>query len=643
MDHSPLYQLTAMMHGVDREFRAPSVPTTTPRRWTLYNKLPPNHFRFLVIEPAQDSSSPISCHLITATLDQAPTYIALSYCWGEHDHPQPIFVNGFRKTVKRNLYSALLWMRLQDGRSTVWVDAICINQSSNRDKSIQVSRMRDIYMKAFLVFAWIVDENEDGSSLQAAMAGLKRPTIPELGSDEERRAFLRSMSSPNAIFDPILKFMDKVVQAWLLNSRDASRPELNSEFLIRQFFEREHWEDWNAIIGLFDHKYWSRVWIMQELAVTKRVVLCHKSGMIAWAVFEQFVLVMIQNMQPLLRASLSRDKPKDESQIMEKLYRSCGKVIGPSSFHITYAKHGFCEFSSLLYNSKEIGATDPKDKIYALLGMAEDVAREALPIKYSKTVAEIYTEAMRYLYQDSSRFCHPLSWLTGRRLQRPVPHLLPSWVPDFRAGGYAYSKSSRWIYDEVESEGRPSRPLYSAGGPEISRAAIQHRFTADGRILILRGRLIDSIGTVDIEDWPDHGDAAEPIARWKLMAAVERPEPYRHNHSRHEAFWRTVLLDQKLPSLRFGRGFDDRLGARVSDTINMPPSNVREEEELVRKISAQPDDIKPRCFIITDSGFIGFAHWATRRGDKICVFRGAEMAHVIRETSTAGFVLIGEW
>ena len=213
MDHSPLYQLTAMMHGVDQEFRAPFVPTTTPRRWTLYNKLPPNHFRFLVIEPAQDSSSLISCHLITATLDQAPTYIALSYCWGEHDHPQPIFVNGFRKTVKRNLYSALLRMRLQDGRSTVWVDAICINQNSNRDKSIQVSRMQDIYMKAFLVFAWIVDENEDGSSLQAAIAGLKRPTIPELGSDEERRAFLRSMSSSNAIFDPILKFMNKVVQA----------------------------------------------------------------------------------------------------------------------------------------------------------------------------------------------------------------------------------------------------------------------------------------------------------------------------------------------------------------------------------------------------------------------------------------------
>ena len=65
------------------------------------------------------------------------------------------------------------------------------------------------------------------------MVGLKRPTILELGSDEERRAFLRSMSSPNAIFDPILKFMDKVVQAWLLNSWDASRLELNSEFLIQ--------------------------------------------------------------------------------------------------------------------------------------------------------------------------------------------------------------------------------------------------------------------------------------------------------------------------------------------------------------------------------------------------------------------------
>jgi hypothetical protein len=365
--------------------------------------------------------------------------------------------------------------------------------------------------------------------------------------------------------------------------------------------------------------------------------------MIAWAVFEQFVLMMTKNIQSFRCAFLSGDMPEDENQMMEKLFRSCIRVVGPSSFHIEYVKHGSCQLSSLLYNSKELCSTNPKDKIYAFLGMAEDIARKALPIDYRQTDAEAYTQAMRFLFQESSPFCHPFFWLTGRRLQRPVPDLLPSWVPDFRAGGYAYSKSTRWIYDGIETEGQPRRPLYSAGGPEISRAAIQHRFTEDGRILILRGRLIDSISIVDVEDWPDNGDAAEPIARWKLMAAVDRPEPYRHNLSRSDAFWRTVLLDQKLPALRFGRGFDDRLGARVSDTINMPPSNFREEEELIRKISKQPHDIKPRRFIVTDSGFIGFAHWATCRGDKICVFRGSEMAHVVRESPTASFILIGEW
>jgi hypothetical protein len=57
--------------------------------------------------------------------------------------------------VTTNLYAALHSLRLKNAERTMWIDAICINQSSVAERELQVKLMRDIYQQADGVVIWL--------------------------------------------------------------------------------------------------------------------------------------------------------------------------------------------------------------------------------------------------------------------------------------------------------------------------------------------------------------------------------------------------------------------------------------------------------------------------------------------------------
>lgn len=104
----------------------------------------------------------IRCNLETVSMDihSRPAYIALSYMWG----PQPaqldehvlIYVNGRRIWPTLNLMLALLYLqRSSEPGTRFWIDALCINQQDDDEKSAQVKMMRLIYSNASEVYAWM--------------------------------------------------------------------------------------------------------------------------------------------------------------------------------------------------------------------------------------------------------------------------------------------------------------------------------------------------------------------------------------------------------------------------------------------------------------------------------------------------------
>ena len=79
----------------------------------------------------------IECSLENVTqfnTDPRP-YAALSYCWGDASVTRPIKLNGDTFYVTTNLWNCLSVLRTEDFADYYWVDAICINQQDNEEKS----------------------------------------------------------------------------------------------------------------------------------------------------------------------------------------------------------------------------------------------------------------------------------------------------------------------------------------------------------------------------------------------------------------------------------------------------------------------------------------------------------------------------
>jgi hypothetical protein len=121
--------------------------------------------RLVRMSPGLSESNDIVCQLETVELAAAPKYIALSYCWGDPNDPETIMLNGQVFKVTKNLFAALNMIRMlievNDAGLPFWIDAICIDQSNNLEKSAQVPRMRAIYSKATIVFSWLGEASTD--------------------------------------------------------------------------------------------------------------------------------------------------------------------------------------------------------------------------------------------------------------------------------------------------------------------------------------------------------------------------------------------------------------------------------------------------------------------------------------------------
>lgn len=133
----------------------------------------PRNFRLLTILPGSGDEL-INCHIDTFDLPRGNDgvqicYEALSWTWGEHEGRSVISVvergpGDERRlfSVRPNLYQALKNLRSSKHSRVLWVDYICIDQSSPYEKAQQVKILSHIYRRASKVCIWL-GEHENGS------------------------------------------------------------------------------------------------------------------------------------------------------------------------------------------------------------------------------------------------------------------------------------------------------------------------------------------------------------------------------------------------------------------------------------------------------------------------------------------------
>lgn len=240
--------------------------------------------RILRLLPGQ-RDDPIRCELYSAHLGDRPYYEALSYVWGDPNIVRPIFLDGRQVRVTENLETALRGLRLGDDTRHMWVDALCINQSDNAEKTHQVHLMAQIYKETALALLWLGD-----------MDPVVSTDSDEGHSDEP----LDSDTMPMTTYRRLLSAYHNETPRTRIKSVDAA----NAFELIRKIAEAgedHHFEDDESpgeaggikatrvsrvgLERLMCLSWWNRIWTVQEAVLPRRAIVFCGSLQLDWSVF----------------------------------------------------------------------------------------------------------------------------------------------------------------------------------------------------------------------------------------------------------------------------------------------------------------------------------------------------------------------
>lgn len=196
----------------------------TPRELVtsgIYNTtLDDNHFRIAWLTASSNANDLVHVTLETYSDESHPEYETVSYLWGGEDDDKslrrPIFVGPYWDYVLQteNCWSMLRFMRPKQGVRLVWVDALCINQRNLKERANQVAKMGQIYARCSRVVAYIGRD------------------IVEQSTPFPRRRQLSEL--------------------------DGTNTHRGSSFGIKQMLNR---------------RYFTRIWVIQELLLPERVVI----------------------------------------------------------------------------------------------------------------------------------------------------------------------------------------------------------------------------------------------------------------------------------------------------------------------------------------------------------------------------------
>ncbi|KAJ3564410.1 hypothetical protein NPX13_g7853 [Xylaria arbuscula] len=107
----------------------------------------------------------LRCVLRTVSLNDKPSYTALSYTWGARTEGRTLKIRPDGKWISKsielpitdNLFRALRRLRRPLKTHVLWVDAVCINQEDISERSAQVALMEEIYSNAGFTAIWLGD------------------------------------------------------------------------------------------------------------------------------------------------------------------------------------------------------------------------------------------------------------------------------------------------------------------------------------------------------------------------------------------------------------------------------------------------------------------------------------------------------
>lgn len=368
-----------------------------------------HEIRLLQLEPGHANTT-IRCRLRHVSISEAAQYETVSYCWGDQSKSALIEVENRSLAVPGSTAEVLRRFRLAVKPRTLWIDAVCIDQNNVHERSVQVTKMHQIYASATQNLIWLGQNDEDTEQAIQSMNEL----LPEVEEATDSFQTLPLSGGPNFYLHRI---------SGLKQSFDAG-----------------------PFLRLCSKPWFGRLWVVQEASLA-RSNICHcgpysfdlhallRVAKWIWTKREFVDLGLFANAQRVLsrawRISDFADKQcgwfhharsKGWFQDHEGGSESRGAECSPTHHMLTVLRNFAC--------------SQPIDHVFGLLGLYREFSGSELPVllrpDYSKSVEDVFIDATRQAIlegQDLMPF-HDIYHRSGHS-EDEGGLALPSWVPQW--------------------------------------------------------------------------------------------------------------------------------------------------------------------------------------------------------------------
>ena len=423
------------------------------------------------------------------------SFTAISYTWGDPSPTHRMLVEECSFWTTKNAYEIVHKMRQPDKAVRIWIDAICINQTDNTEKNVQVQTMGEIYSRADMTIVYLGEQTHN-SNLAFDFLGVlrSRDTLPTVA-------------------------------------------------------------EWEALHDLFTRPWFWRVWAVQEVVLSRAATFLCGERMVTWE-------AVCQPMQLLRQSDLARlaQLPAAVAVRLASGVSQLGAMLDIKSNNDLETTHIKRRLSFIFYETMSFLASNPRDKVYGILGLSPTSLEGSVDVDYSKSVQDVYLEATAGCLAVDH--VPDILYLAGlNRKDRMLG--LPSWVPDFSHDidfnpyGFTYGKSG-----------------YRAG---IAHGTRMKTFVQNEK-LIISGYVFDkvlSLGSVRVRNLQSHdGRSSKGWYDWMAEALNLAKSSSRVGDSSQNngMLWRTFVANQPYQTNyvppEYGSYFEHFMSIYMTNTNN---------------------------------------------------------------------------
>jgi hypothetical protein len=562
----------------------------------------------------------IECETELVRLSESPSYEALSYCWGPPGFTVPISCDGQSFYVSATLRDGLRQLyRYCETSETVWlwIDQICINQKGGIERTQQVRLMNKIYRQSIRTVIWLPLDEKTALAAKSCILDLARYLIAKAQGDAEQ--------SGDGVATTKAKDLLKTLVA-LPSFHDS----------------------WQALKILFTLPWFERVWVIQEVALSTcpPIILCN-TQLIPWLDVQRVVQEMPKRdsgIGSIRRAYLANDMCIIARRV----------IWADRTDEITW------DIQSLLLLTNRFLATNPRDQIFALLGLCKDTRH---PEKWPEELDPDYDKPLSELFTDVTRFCIRQTKTLGifaivTDTSTVQDKSFPSWVPRYGSDMKRTARvASCTIHKDVDHRFIVEDSEDASRGIELM---VDH--TTRPGVLRLCGMRLGSPILFGLPVWSAKALSTKKRKstwfRQEITGALEACRenlPYLSTAKLHRTFFMVTTFgrtlegtdaeDEPLMHFKAYMGMEEEsslvdLETQMESTHSTCDSNLSREPDDERYAQVTGLILKKRLFKM-GSGLLGLGPYDMLGSDIVVILFGGKELYALRPLDNGQWLFVG--